>query len=29
LRSNARITGVPMIDSESTIEGQWISACPQ
>jgi hypothetical protein len=29
LRSNARIAGVPMIDSESTIEGQWISACPQ
>ena len=29
LRSNARIAGVPMIDSESTIEGQWISACLQ
>jgi hypothetical protein len=29
LRSNARIAGMPMIDSESTIEGQWVSACPQ
>ena len=29
LRSNARIAGVPMIDSESSIEGQWISVCPQ
>ncbi|MFY9839379.1 MAG: DUF3617 family protein [Xanthobacteraceae bacterium] len=30
MRSNAKIPGVPMtIDSESTIEGQWISACPQ
>jgi hypothetical protein len=30
MRSNARIAGVPMaIDSESTIEGTWMSACPQ
>jgi hypothetical protein len=30
MRTNAKIPGVPMtVDSESTIEGQWISACPQ
>jgi Protein of unknown function (DUF3617) len=29
LRSNAAIAGVPMIDTESTLEGRWISACPQ
>jgi hypothetical protein len=29
LRSNATIAGVPMIDSESTLEGRWVSACPQ
>ena len=29
LRSNATIAGVPMIDSETTLEGQWVSACPQ
>jgi len=29
LRSNAEMAGVPMIDSETTLEGKWVSACPQ
>lgn len=29
LRSKAEMVGVPMIDSESTLEGKWVSACPQ
>jgi len=29
LRSNATMAGVPVIDSESKLEGQWVSACPQ
>ena len=29
LRSNAAMAGMPMIDTESTLEGRWVSACPQ
>lgn len=29
LRSKAEMAGLPMIDSESTLEGVWVSACPQ
>jgi Protein of unknown function (DUF3617) len=29
LRSKAAMAGMLTIDSESTLEGQWVSACPQ
>jgi len=29
LRSKAEMAGIPMVDSESTLEGVWVSACPQ
>jgi hypothetical protein len=29
LHSKAEMVGVPMIDSETTLEGKWVSACPQ
>jgi hypothetical protein len=29
VRSNAAMAGMPMGDTQDTLEGQWLSACPQ
>jgi Protein of unknown function (DUF3617) len=29
VRSKAAMAGMPMVDSENLLEGQWVSACPQ
>jgi hypothetical protein len=29
VRSKAEMAGMQMIDTENTVEGQWVSACPQ
>ncbi len=29
VRTKAEMTGMPPVDSQNTIEGQWVSACPQ
>ena len=29
VRTKAEMAGVPMVDSQNTIEGEWVSTCPQ
>jgi len=29
VRTKAEMAGMPMVDSQNTVEGQWVSACPQ
>ncbi len=29
VQSKASMAGQPMPDSKNTVEGQWVSACPQ
>ncbi len=29
VQTKAEMTGMPNVDSRNTIEGQWVSACPQ
>lgn len=29
VRTRAEMPGMPMVDSRNTVEGQWVSACPQ
>jgi len=29
VRTRAAMPGMPMVDSQNTIEGQWVSPCPQ
>ena len=29
VRTKAQMAGMTMVDSQNTIEGQWVSACPQ
>ena len=29
VRTKAEMTGMPNVDSQNTVEGQWVSACPQ
>jgi len=28
VRTKAEMAGMPMVDSQNTVEGQWVSACP-
>jgi hypothetical protein len=29
VRTKADMAGMTMVDSQNTLEGQWVSACPQ
>ncbi len=29
VRTKAEMTGMPNVDSQNTVEGEWVSACPQ
>jgi len=29
VRTRAEMQGMPTVDSQNTVEGQWVSACPQ